>query len=122
MWVNDLVFPHMSDGMAMLIDGDTDRCLGTLSTGWGFVRVLLPKAGQLIYSPEIYFSRGTRGVRTDVVTIYDAHTLSPVKEIPDPAEALRQHADDGEHGIGPMMTGTCSSTISPLRNRSASST
>ena len=80
-WVNDLVFPHMSDGMAMLIDGDTGRYLGTLSTGWGFVRVLLPKAGGLIYSPEIYFSRGTRGVRTDVVTIYDAHTLSPVKEI-----------------------------------------
>jgi methylamine dehydrogenase heavy chain len=80
-WVNDLVFPHMSDGMAMLIDGDSGRYLGTLSTGWGFVRVLLPKAGGLIYSPEIYFSRGTRGVRTDVVTIYDAHTLSPVKEI-----------------------------------------
>ena len=80
-WVNDLVFPHMADGMAMLIDGDTGRYLGTLSTGWGFVRVLLPQDGKLIYSPEIYFSRGTRGVRTDVVTIYDAHTLSPVKEI-----------------------------------------
>ena len=80
-WVNDLVFPHMSDGMAMLIDGDSGRYLGTLSTGWGFVRVLLPHDGKLIYSPEIYFSRGTRGVRTDVVTIYDAHTLSPVKEI-----------------------------------------
>jgi methylamine dehydrogenase heavy chain len=80
-WVNDFVFPHMTDGMAMLIDGDTGRYLGTLSTGWGFVRVLLPRDGKLIYSPEIYFSRGTRGVRTDVVTIYDAHTLSPVKEI-----------------------------------------
>jgi methylamine dehydrogenase heavy chain len=80
-WVSDLVFPHMADGMAMLVDGDTGRYLGTLSTGWGFVRVLLPKDGKLIYSPEIYFSRGTRGVRTDVVTVYDAHTLSPVKEI-----------------------------------------
>jgi methylamine dehydrogenase heavy chain len=80
-WVSDLVFPHMADGMAMLVDGDSGRYLGTLSTGWGFVRVLLPKDGKLIYSPEIYFSRGTRGVRTDVVTLYDAHTLSPVKEI-----------------------------------------
>jgi methylamine dehydrogenase heavy chain len=80
-WVNDLVFPHMSDGMAFLIDGDTGRYLGTLSTGWGFVRVLLPHDGKLIYSPEIYFSRGTRGERTDVVTLYDAHTLAPVKEI-----------------------------------------
>ena len=80
-WVCDFVFPHMADGVAMVIDGDTGRYLGTLSTGWGFVRVLLPRAGKLIYSPEIYFSRGTRGVRTDVVTIYDAHTLSPIKEI-----------------------------------------
>ena len=80
-WVSDLVFPHMADGMAMLIDGDSGRYLGTLSGGWGFVRVLLPHDGKFIYSPEIYFSRGTRGVRTDVVTIYDAHTLSPVKEI-----------------------------------------
>lgn len=80
-WVNDFVFPHMADGVAMLVDGDTGRYLGTLSTGWGFARVLLPRDGKLIYSPEIYFSRGTRGVRSDVVTIYDAHTLSPVKEI-----------------------------------------
>lgn len=80
-WVCDLVFPHMADGMAFLIDGDTGRYLGTLSTGWGFVRVLLPRDDKLIYSPEIYFSRGTRGKRTDVVTIYDARTLSPVKEI-----------------------------------------
>jgi methylamine dehydrogenase heavy chain len=80
-WVNDLVFPHMSDGMAFLVDGDTGRYLGTLSTGFGFVRVLLPRDGKLIYSPETYFSRGTRGVRTDVVTIYDAKTLTPLKEI-----------------------------------------
>ncbi len=97
-WVSDLVFPHMADGMAMLIDGDTGRYLGTLSAGWGFVRVLLPRDGKLIYSPEIYFSRGTRGVRTDVVTIYDAHTLNPGEGDPDPAEALGQHADDGERG------------------------
>jgi methylamine dehydrogenase heavy chain len=80
-WVNDVVFPHMSDGMAHLVNGDTGQYLGTLSTGFGFSRVLLPRDGKLIYSPETYFSRGTRGVRTDVVTIYDAKTLSPVKEI-----------------------------------------
>ena len=80
-WVNDLVFPHMSDGTAMLIDGDSGHYLGTLSTGFGFVHVLLPRDGKYVYSPETYFSRGTRGVRTDVVTIYDAKTLSPVNEI-----------------------------------------
>ncbi|HEY5264704.1 MAG TPA: amine dehydrogenase large subunit [Steroidobacteraceae bacterium] len=80
-WVNDFVFPHMSDGMAYLIDGDSGRYLGTLSTGYSFAHVILSRDGKLIYSPETYFSRGTRGTRTDVVTLYDTRTLSPVGEI-----------------------------------------
>jgi methylamine dehydrogenase heavy chain len=80
-WVNDFVFPHMTDGMAYLIDGDSGDYLGTLSTGASFVRVLLPSSGDLMYSPETYFSRGTRGTRTDVVTIYDRKNLKPVGEV-----------------------------------------
>ncbi len=80
-WVNDFVFPHMADGMAYLIDGDTGRYLGTLSTGYGFARVVLSGDGKLIYSPETYFARGTRGKRTDVVTLYDAGTLLAAGEI-----------------------------------------
>jgi len=83
-WVNDFVFPHMADGMAYLVDGDSGRYLGTLSTGYGFARVVLPRDGKLIYSPETYFSRGTRGKRTDVVTLYDPATLKPAGEIPIP--------------------------------------
>jgi len=80
-WVNDFVFPHMSDGMAYLVDGDSGRYLGTLSTGYSFTSLLLSRDGKLIYSPEIYFSRGTRGKRTDVVTLYDPGTLGAVDEI-----------------------------------------
>ena len=83
-WVNDFVFPHMSDGMAYLIDGDSGRYLGTLSTGYSFAHVLLPSDGKLIYSPETYFARGTRGKRTDVVTLYDPGTLKVLGEIPIP--------------------------------------
>jgi methylamine dehydrogenase heavy chain len=80
-WVNDFVFPHMADGMAYLIDGDSGRYLGTLSTGFSFAHVLLSRDGKLVYSPETYFSRGTRGTRTDVVTLYDAGTLKAAGEI-----------------------------------------
>jgi methylamine dehydrogenase heavy chain len=80
-WVNDFVFPHMADGMALLVDGDTGKYLATLSTGYSFMRVVLPRDGKLIYSPETYFSRGTRGTRTDVVTVYDGSTLQVVDEI-----------------------------------------
>jgi methylamine dehydrogenase heavy chain len=80
-WINDFVFPHMADGMAYLVDGDTGQYLGTLSTGFGFAHIVPAPDGKLLYSPETYFSRGTRGKRTDVVTLYDAATLSPVGEI-----------------------------------------
>jgi methylamine dehydrogenase heavy chain len=55
--------------------------LGMLSTGFSFTSVLVPKTGAVIYAPETYFSRGTRGTRTDVVTTYDATHLQPVGEI-----------------------------------------
>ncbi len=83
-WINDLVFAHMADGAAHLVDGDSGRYLGTLSTGFGFTRVVLARDGKVIYSPETYFSRGTRGTRTDVVSVYDAATLGVIGEIPIP--------------------------------------
>jgi methylamine dehydrogenase heavy chain len=85
-WINDIVFAHMVDGTAHLIDGDSGKYLGTLSTGFGFERLVLPRDGKLIYSPETYFSRGTRGTRTDVITIYDGVTLRVQGEIAIPAK------------------------------------
>lgn len=79
-WVNDFVFPHMSDGLAHLVNADTGKYLGMLSTGYS-ARIVLPRDGRVIYSPETYFSRGTRGERTDVVSIYDAATLNVAGEI-----------------------------------------
>src|SRR5271165_3186842 len=65
-WINDPDFDHMVDGRAHLIDGDTGRYLGALSTGYSYSHVVLPRDGKLIYSAETYFARGTRGARTDV--------------------------------------------------------
>lgn len=80
-WVNDIAFSSMPDGRATLVDGDTGTMLGMLSTGYAFGHVVIPRHGDIIYSPESYYSRGTRGVRTDVVTLYDARHLTPVGEI-----------------------------------------
>ncbi|MFO1402433.1 MAG: amine dehydrogenase large subunit [Steroidobacteraceae bacterium] len=85
-WVNDFVFPHIADGQALLVDGDSGRFLGMLSTGTSFTRVVLPRDGKVIYAPETYFSRGTRGTRTDLVTIYDGATLNVLDEIVVPAK------------------------------------
>lgn len=80
-WVSDIVFHHMADGKAYLVDGDTGRFLGMLSTGTGFVGLVLPSDYAQIYSPETYFSRGTRGERTDVITFYDPSKLEPSGEV-----------------------------------------
>ncbi len=80
-WVNDFVFPHMVSGKAMLVDGDSGRFVGELDTGFGAMRVVPSLDGKVIYSPETYFSRGTRGERTDVVTLYDPAHLSVLSEI-----------------------------------------
>jgi methylamine dehydrogenase heavy chain len=84
-WVNDFVFAHMADGQAHLVDADSGRYLGMLSTGYSFTRIVIPRDRKLVYSPESYFSRGTRGTRTDVVTVYDAATLNVLDEIAIPA-------------------------------------
>jgi methylamine dehydrogenase heavy chain len=83
-WVNDFVFGHMMDGRAHLVDGDSGRYLGALNTGFSASRVVLASNGKVIYSPEVYFSRGNRGKRSDVVTLYDASTLAVITEIPIP--------------------------------------
>jgi len=95
--VNDIVFHHMADGKAFLMDGDAGTMLGMLSTGYGFTGLALPPDGSAILSPETYFSRGTRGTRTDVVTVYNPRTLSPETEISIPAKRA---------GVLPMRSAT----------------
>jgi len=85
-WVNDIDLPHLVDGRAMLVDGDSGRFLGSLSTGFSFERLVISQDGKVIFSPEAYFSRGSRGTRTDVVTLYDPVHLAPLGEIPIPAK------------------------------------
>jgi len=80
-WVNDIVFHHMADGKAYLVDGDSGKFLGMLSTGAAFVGLVLPSDYSQIYAPETYFSRGTRGERTDVITFYDPRELKPTGEV-----------------------------------------
>ena len=79
-WMSDVLL-HRS----ALYDADTGNLIGTItagSPGVGFtIWPLFPPDHAKVYIPESYFSRGVRGDRTDVVTIYDARTLMPEDEI-----------------------------------------
>ena len=76
-WLSDVVLHRTA-----LFDGDSASLLGTISSGSsgvGFVISPLFSADHReIYLAETYYSRGVRGERTDVVTVYDAATLRPV--------------------------------------------
>ncbi len=84
LWVNDITFNHIADGRATLVDGASGEYLGMLSTGLMFLSLTIPSHHREIYAAQTYFSRDHRGVRSDVVAVYDARTLSPVMEIPIP--------------------------------------
>ena len=85
-WVNDVSVYSMPDGKSHLIDGDSGRYLGVVNSGYGFLNLTLPVDYERIYAVETYYSRGTRGQRTDLVSIYDPETLSFIDEIVIPAK------------------------------------
>ena len=84
-WTADILLHRIA-----LFDGDDGRLLGTISSGAagsGFViHPLFAPDHSEIYIAETYWTRGIRGDRTDVVTVYDAKTLKPKAEIPIPAK------------------------------------
>src|SRR5690606_6768197 len=89
-WVADFVLRRSA-----LLDGDDGRFLGMLSTGVGSIAPVFSQARGEIYLPETYYSRGSRGERTDVVTVFDVATLAPVAEIEIPPRRA-----DVTHAVG----------------------
>jgi methylamine dehydrogenase heavy chain len=82
-WLSDIILHRTA-----LFDGASGQLLGTITSGSpGVGFAILPQFSpdhREIYLSESYYSRGVRGERTDVVTVYDARTLAPLQEIPIP--------------------------------------
>lgn len=79
-YVLDPVFPHLIASKIWVYDGDDGALLGMMNTGYVPNLVLSPNHDEL-YIAETFWSRGARGERTDVVSIYDPKTLSPIGEV-----------------------------------------
>ncbi|MBI2993076.1 MAG: amine dehydrogenase [Gammaproteobacteria bacterium] len=83
-FAHDAAFHHMLDGKMILLDADAET-QGAQIKGM-FNGSFVPHFTQSrtrpeLYVSETYYSRGNRGERTDVVTVYDMATLSPQAEI-----------------------------------------
>jgi methylamine dehydrogenase heavy chain len=114
-WVSDLIL-----GRTALIDTDGTGFLGMINGGYGTIMPLFPSRRAEIYLPATYYSRGTRGTRTDVFEVWDAATLSPLAEVPLPpkratnAVALAHAAlsdDDRFAAVFNWTTGTSLSIV-----------
>lgn len=76
LWVTDAMLEKAS-----LVDLDSGRLLGMVSTGYAIPEAVFGPGRREIYVPETYYERKTRGRRTDLLSIYDVGTLAPVGEV-----------------------------------------
>lgn len=75
-WVTDLVLER-----AALLDLDAGRFLGIVNGGYGTIAPLFSHRRDEMYVPSTYYSRRTRGRRTDVLELHDIATLAPAGEV-----------------------------------------
>jgi len=86
---------------------------------------LVPDKRPEVYVTDTVWSRGTRGTRTDFITVYDTHTLNPIGEIVLPAkralitamEGLITFTDDQRMALIFNFTPASSVTIVDLTKR-----
>lgn len=89
-YMSDVAINHIVDGRLHVIDGERLKYLGLIATGYAGNATLSVDRSQ-IYVATTYYSRLSRGERTDVVDIHDATTLEHRGEIAIPprhAQAL----------------------------------
>jgi methylamine dehydrogenase heavy chain len=123
-WLSDIVLRRTA-----LFDADTGSMLGTITSGSGspgfIIAPLFAPDGKEIYLAETYFSRGVRGERTDVLSVYDGRTLAPVAEVPLPPKRAESYpgnasnalSDDGRLAAVFNLTPATSLSIVDVRER-----
>jgi methylamine dehydrogenase heavy chain len=86
-YVLDPGYPSVMTSKIDVIDADALKMLGMISAGYISYFESSPSRPE-VYSIDTYYSRGTRGTRTDVVTIYDSRKLEPIGEVEIPPKRI----------------------------------
>ena len=99
--VMDAVFTHSKDGRVYIVDTATGRMQGMIPAA-DYANLVMDPHGARAYIAETIWTRGNRGTRQDLLSIYDTHTLNLLKEIDLPGRALittkKQDADISADG------------------------
>ena len=88
-WVNDVSFNRPLDGRAYLVDADSGAFLGMVSGGYVQGPLQFSPDGKTFSIVSTYYSRGTRGKRTDVISFYDIKTLDQTGEVEIPPKQMK---------------------------------
>ena len=117
-YVVDVEFDSFVTGRVTVVDPAQKKMLGMVSTGFAAPSTLSHDQHTL-YTADLYYSRGTRGTRTDVLTAWDTSTLSPSWEVVIPSkrsESLTQRyglAVSGDDRFAYVYNFTPSTSVTP---------
>ena len=123
-FIMDLQFPVNLLQKIWIIDGDARKLLGTVYGGYEGNFEISPDHREM-YMIDTYYSRGWRGDRTDVVSIFDAKTTNLIAEVKIPPKRLlivpkrssSSITPDGRFLLVANMTPATSVTIVDLKER-----
>lgn len=129
-WIiaQDAAFFHPNDGKFIILDAGLDdhhaRYKGMFN-GSFVAQLAIAESRPEMYVVETFHSRGHRGVRTDVLTIYNKRTIAPVDEVVlPPKRALTlpikfalQLVDDDRLALVFNLTPATSVTVVDLERR-----
>lgn len=100
-----------------IVDGDNLSFEGMLSGGYMTVVAIAPDR-KAVYLADTYYSRGTRGNRTDVVSIFDSTTLKPTGEVVLPPKRLLSNPKPYSVGVTPDDRFMLVSNLTPATSTS----
>jgi methylamine dehydrogenase heavy chain len=123
-YIMDLQFPVNMLQKIWIIDGEARKLLGTIFGGYECNFEISPDHREM-YMIDTYYSRGWHGDRTDVVTIFDAHTTNYLAEVVIPPKRLlivpkrnsSSLTPDGRFMLVANMTPATSVTVVDLKAR-----
>ena len=123
-YVSDVAINHIVDGRLHVVDGDALKYLGLVSTGFAG-NATLSVDRQELYVATTYYTRLSRGERSDVVDIHDPQTLEHKGEISIPArhaqalpyKGLVRPSSDGRWLFVQNATPASSVTVVDLKAR-----
>ncbi|MFR0690840.1 amine dehydrogenase large subunit [Enterobacterales bacterium AE_CKDN230030158-1A_HGKHYDSX7] len=84
-YIVDVEFENFIAGRVTVVDPEQKKMLGMVSTGF-VAPSTLSRDAKTLFSADTFYSRGTRGVRTDVLTAWDTSNLRPKWEVEIPAK------------------------------------